>query len=212
MTMQSLKTIKVGSAVVKIYPDNDSDHDCPITEAYGSKDKGEGLKSEGIIFATFEKRSTLSDCHEFSEPAEAVKFAKENGWEAFNLNKYEHSAVAYSISSGYPFNDRWDAGQVGYVLIKKSAYRGSRRRAEIAESCDAGGLGRRNRQNSEGGEVMKRMVDAKGTEVMGGYEYKRIALDSVANYTLAEKLVEQGWKVVSSSLFAVLLEKRKAVK
>jgi len=59
---------------------------------------------------------------------------------------------------------------------------------------------------------MKRMVDAKGTEVMGGYEYKRIALDSVANYTLAEKLVEQGWKVVSSSLFAVLLEKRKAVK
>jgi len=138
MTMQSLKTIKVGSAVVKIYPDNDSDHDCPITEAYGSKDKGEGLKSEGIIFATFEKRSTLSDCHEFSEPAEAVKFAKENGWEAFNLNKYEHSAVAYSISSGYPFNDRWDAGQVGYVLIKKSAYRGSKRRAEIAESwCKA---------------------------------------------------------------------------
>jgi len=55
---------------------------------------------------------------------------------------------------------------------------------------------------------MSKMIDAKGTEVMGGFEYKRIALDSVANIELAEKMVENGWKVIQSSLFAVLLEKR----
>lgn len=55
---------------------------------------------------------------------------------------------------------------------------------------------------------MSKMIDAKGTEVMGGYEYKRVALDSVANIELAEKMVESGWKVIRSSIFAVLLEKR----
>lgn len=135
--MQAIERFEVGSAVVKIFPDDSSDRECPITEAYGRNDKGEGLKSEGIIFANFEKRSTLSDLCEFSEPAEAVKFAEENDWEVFNLNKYEHGRVAYSISSGYPFNDRWDAGQVGYVLIKESEFAADKR-AEIAESwCKA---------------------------------------------------------------------------
>jgi len=55
---------------------------------------------------------------------------------------------------------------------------------------------------------MSQMIDAKGTDVMGGFEYKRIALDSVANIELAEKMVGNGWKVIRSSIFDVLLEKR----
>jgi hypothetical protein len=43
---------------------------------------------------------------------------------------------------------------------------------------------------------------------MGGFEYKRIVLDSVANIELAEKMVGDGWKVIRSSIFDVLLEKR----
>jgi hypothetical protein len=33
---------------------------------------------------------------------------------------YEHSGVSLSISREYPFNDRWDSGQVGYIFITKA--------------------------------------------------------------------------------------------
>lgn len=131
----AIETFQVGELTVKIIPDDES-RDCPLGEAYD--DKGAGLEKEGIIFASFEKRSTLSNYHSFTDPADAVAFAKKNRWDIFDLQKYEHSGVAYSISKGYPFNDRWDAGQVGYILIKRSAFRGEKRRQEVAESwCKA---------------------------------------------------------------------------
>lgn len=39
-------------------------------------------------------------------------------------------------------------------------------------------------------------------------EYKRVELDTVANIALAERLVAQGWQIIRSSIFAVLLEKK----
>lgn len=136
--MQPLTTFKVGAVTVKILPDDSGDHDCPITEAYSHDDKGEGLESEGVIFATFEKRSTLSKLHRFDSPDEVLTWAKRNRWQAFPLLKYEHSAVAYSVTRSYPFTCPWDSGQVGWLLVKKSAFRGEKRRAEVAASwCKA---------------------------------------------------------------------------
>jgi hypothetical protein len=40
------------------------------------------------------------------------------------------------------------------------------------------------------------------------FEYKRVELNSAANFALAEQLVAQGWKIVQSGLFSVLLEKK----
>lgn len=35
------------------------------------------------------------------------------------LNAYEHGNITVSTSNGYPYNDRWDAGCVGFVYITK---------------------------------------------------------------------------------------------
>ena len=35
------------------------------------------------------------------------------------LNLYDHSGISISTSNGYPYNDRWDAGCVGYAYITK---------------------------------------------------------------------------------------------
>lgn len=35
------------------------------------------------------------------------------------LNAYEHGDITISTSNGYPYNDRWDAGCVGFVYITK---------------------------------------------------------------------------------------------
>lgn len=35
------------------------------------------------------------------------------------INMYEHSGVTISTSSGYPYNDRWDAGCVGFIYVTK---------------------------------------------------------------------------------------------
>lgn len=35
------------------------------------------------------------------------------------LNLYDHSGITISTSNGYPYNDRWDAGCVGFVYVTK---------------------------------------------------------------------------------------------
>ena len=35
------------------------------------------------------------------------------------LNLYDHSGLTISTSNGYPYNDRWDAGCVGWVYVSK---------------------------------------------------------------------------------------------
>lgn len=35
------------------------------------------------------------------------------------LNAYEHGMITISTSNGYPYNDRWDAGCIGFVYITK---------------------------------------------------------------------------------------------
>ena len=70
--MEALKTIELGAVTIHIYPDNDADQECPITEAYGTNGRGAGLEAEGIIFASFERRSTLADCHRFDSPDDVL--------------------------------------------------------------------------------------------------------------------------------------------
>ena len=35
------------------------------------------------------------------------------------INMYDHSGITVSTSSGYPYNDRWDAGCVGFIYVTK---------------------------------------------------------------------------------------------
>ena len=51
---------------------------------------------------------------------EKYKLAKESDKVYFkDLNLYDHSGLTISTSSAYPYNDRWDAGCVGWIYVSK---------------------------------------------------------------------------------------------
>ena len=35
------------------------------------------------------------------------------------INMYDHGGITVSTSSGYPYNDRWDSGTVGFIYVTK---------------------------------------------------------------------------------------------
>lgn len=51
---------------------------------------------------------------------EKYQLAKESSKVYFkDLNLYDHGGLTMSTSSGYPYNDRWDAGCVGWIYVSK---------------------------------------------------------------------------------------------
>jgi hypothetical protein len=61
----------------------------------------------------------VEDIEELST-REKYKLAKESDKVYFkDLNLYDHSGLTISTSSGYPYNDRWDAGCVGWIYVSK---------------------------------------------------------------------------------------------
>jgi len=113
MRTESVETFTVKNVTVNIYPDHEQ-HDCPIDK---------NLEADGVRFVTFQKRSTLSNLHDFASPDDVLPWAKENGWDAFPLYYYEHGLCRYSASdTGNPFSCPWDSGQAGWILVKRSAF------------------------------------------------------------------------------------------
>ena len=39
------------------------------------------------------------------------------------VHMYSHSGTSISTNSGYPYNDRWDSGTIGFVVVTKEAIR-----------------------------------------------------------------------------------------
>lgn len=50
------------------------------------------------------------------------------------LNLYDHSGITISTSNGYPYNDSWDAGCVGYAYITKEKAMKELREYELDEN------------------------------------------------------------------------------
>lgn len=78
----------------------------------------------------FHKRYVLGDNHEYnindhSTWAEFKKQIEKDNDVAIILPlfMYDHSGVSISTSYEYPYTDRWDAGQVGWVFITKDTIR-----------------------------------------------------------------------------------------
>ena len=64
----------------------------------------------GMEYEDFEELSTR----------EKYKLASESGKIYIKeLNLYDHSGITISTSNGYPYNDRWDSGCVGFVYVTK---------------------------------------------------------------------------------------------
>lgn len=63
----------------------------------------------------FHRRGNYGDKHEFDTPTDLNEFFKENNVVKLPIYMYDHSGVTLSTGRGYPFNDPWDAGQLGYI-------------------------------------------------------------------------------------------------
>ena len=58
------------------------------------------------------------------ETLQKVKEIEKGGGEVLPLFLYDHSGLAMSTSNqGYPFNDPWDAGLVGFIFVSKEKMR-----------------------------------------------------------------------------------------
>lgn len=70
----------------------------------------------------FHRRYDLGDKHNFS--VEDIKeYVNNPDVISLPLYLYDHSGVWMSTNRNYPFNDYWDAGQVGYIYVDKSTIR-----------------------------------------------------------------------------------------
>lgn len=59
-----------------------------------------------------EKFSNLTE-----SPETFLDYANKNKFLYKSLYMYDHSGISFSLSNNvYPFNDRWDSGQVGYIF------------------------------------------------------------------------------------------------
>ena len=60
------------------------------------------------------------DDHESDDWQDVYKALKETNLILIKqINLYDHSGITVSTSNGYPYNDRWDAGCVGFIYVTK---------------------------------------------------------------------------------------------
>ena len=62
------------------------------------------------------KRYNLGDKNDFTIES-FNQYIKENKCFVMPILIYEHSGISLSLSNEYPFNDRWDAGQLGFIYV-----------------------------------------------------------------------------------------------
>lgn len=73
------------------------------------------------------RRYNLGDKHSFDSPGDFMDWLRseygKNGYIILPVYMYDHSGIALSTSRSYPFNDSWDAGQVGWIYVTKEKVR-----------------------------------------------------------------------------------------
>jgi len=105
--IEALKTIEYRGYTIKIYQDEGTENPIQEWDMLGE-------------FVCWHRRYNLGNSKRFDNPDELKAYAKKTRSILIPLYMYEHSGIALSLSNdGYPFNDRWDAGQLGYVLIDR---------------------------------------------------------------------------------------------
>jgi hypothetical protein len=60
-------------------------------------------------------RYNLGDKHDFKYSLDIKEYIEQNKCVWLSLYLYDHSGITMSYKHSYPYNDRWDAGQVGII-------------------------------------------------------------------------------------------------
>lgn len=94
---------------------NRSTHEWELIEIYnGRKYIGQTFSSREIKEANMIKECIL----EYLSISSLKELADRNHV-ILPLFLYDHSGITISCSNAYPYNDRWDAGQVGWIYVSK---------------------------------------------------------------------------------------------
>ena len=131
---------------------------------------------------------------------EKYKLAKESDKVYFkDLNLYDHSGLTISTSSGYPYNDRWDAGCVGWIYVSKSDAMNNY--GGIPERDESGDFIRIPHEHPNGGVTYSTkctpITDENWKEVADYHmenevkTYDQYLVGDVYGYTLTKKVIEQ---------------------
>lgn len=120
-----VEVIEGTKGTAKVYLDSDGSCFDPIHEA-----NGKDLKKAEMLLVGFHRRYGTN--HGFDSAEKALAFASRNGMHAFAVRMYDHGGTAYHlceerVDAGhlfpdkadlkYPYNDQWDSGWYGYLLI-----------------------------------------------------------------------------------------------
>lgn len=113
---------------------------------------------------------------------ELVERYRKTHW-IFPLHAYIHSGVALSLTRDqYPFNDRWDSGQVGFVFASKKEWRLSK----SAFKCAEGHVETWNQYLS--GDVYGYIVGDDSCWGFYGYDYCLQEAKSIVDYQIKAEL------------------------
>jgi hypothetical protein len=104
----AVQTVNYKNHTIEIHPDLSSENPVKYWDVLGE-------------FICWHRRYELENSTRFKTPQEVVEYAKRTNSLIFPIYMYDHSGISLSLSnSSYPYNDRWDSGQVGYVLVDRS--------------------------------------------------------------------------------------------
>jgi hypothetical protein len=105
---EALETIEYKSHTIEIMPDYSSENPIKSWDMLGE-------------YCCWHKRYDLGNSTRFKNLEELVSHAKRTNSLLYPLYMYDHSGISLSLTNTqYPFSDRWDSGQVGYVLVDRS--------------------------------------------------------------------------------------------
>ena len=90
-------------------------------------DLEEAVGESDIKLCSFNQRSNLTQYNELDDPDDLIEFCRKRKYTPFLLHRYEHGMVMFKAGllgeeMGYPFNDQWDAGIEGFILVPKDGY------------------------------------------------------------------------------------------
>jgi hypothetical protein len=104
--LESIDAIELDDITINVYPEED---------LFESPRDWDNLGK----MACFHRRYDLGDKHDFYNPEDLMEFLHDNKGKiiALPLYLYDHSGISMSCELTYPFNDLWDAGQVGYIFV-----------------------------------------------------------------------------------------------
>ena len=172
------KTFKVGKYTVKIYQDTDASS----PDEWGNTDlflTGYHSREFWVNRKNFEQEQIETHLEE----GEGLY----RGYHVIPLYAYIHSGVALSVScNSYPFNDRWDSGQVGYVFADSKQWTSIEDAYKAAESL----VSEWNQYLS--GDVYGYVIeDSEGNEIQScwgyyGIEYCEDDARGVAEYQIKQ--------------------------